>query len=74
MIQQLIIAFAVAVAALYLVWSFAGPQRRQRGLDALARRGLLQGWAARHRARLLASGCEHCSASSRHAALRSPRP
>ena len=49
MLQQLIIALAVLVAAAYVVWSFMPMQRRQWLLDLLARHGLLVRWAAKHR-------------------------
>lgn len=66
MVQQLIITLAVAVSAAYMIWSFSGPARRQRWLDALARRGLLVRTAARHRARLGAAGCGNCAAAGTH--------
>jgi hypothetical protein len=68
--QQLIIALAVGVSAAYMVWSFSPLSRRQRWLDALAGRGLLVRAAARHRARLGASGCGNCSAAGTHSVRR----
>jgi len=64
--QQFIIAAAVLVAGFYVVWSFMPMMRRQRLLDALARHGLLVRAAAKHRARLGAPGCGHCSAAAAH--------
>jgi hypothetical protein len=64
--QQLIVALAVAFSIAYMSWSFSPPARRQRWLDALAARGLLVRWAARHRARLATPGCGNCAASGTH--------
>jgi hypothetical protein len=66
MLQQLLVALAVAVATLYMIWSFSPPARRQRWLDRLASRGLLVRAAARHRARLAAPGCGNCGSAGRH--------
>jgi len=66
MLQQLIIAAAVLIAAAYVVWSFMSMQRRQWLLDALARYGVLVRWAAKHRARLATPGCGNCSAAAEH--------
>jgi hypothetical protein len=66
MLQQLIIAVAVLIAAGYVVWSFMPMMRRQRLLDALARHGLLVRTAAKHRARLATPGCGNCSAAEAH--------
>jgi hypothetical protein len=66
MMQQLIIALAVGIAAAYLVWTFSPMPRRQRWLDHLASRGVLVRTAARHRARLGAAGCGNCAAAATH--------
>jgi type III secretory pathway component EscT len=66
MLQQLIIAAAVLVAAAYVIWSFMPMQRRQWLLDGLARHGVLVRWAAKHRARLATPGCGNCSAAAEH--------
>jgi hypothetical protein len=70
MIQQLIVALAVAVSAAYVIWTFSSLARRQRWLDALARRGVLARVAARHRARLATPGCGNCPAAGTHPARR----
>jgi len=66
MLQQLVIAVAVLFAAGYVIWTFTPAVRRQHWLDALASHGVLTQTAARHRARLVASGCSHCSAAGHH--------
>jgi len=63
MLQEALIALIVLVASVYVVWTFMPPTRRQALLDRLASMGLLRQLAARHRARLGASGCAHCSAN-----------
>ncbi|HEX4024990.1 MAG TPA: hypothetical protein VHX52_09855 [Steroidobacteraceae bacterium] len=74
MLQQLIIALAVLFAAGYVIWTFTPAARRQRWLDALASRAVLTRAAARHRARLSASGCSHCSSADRHAHTHRRKP
>ncbi len=66
MMQEFIVALAVAVSTAYMIWSFTPPARRQRWLDALAGRGLLVRAAARHRARLATPGCGNCAAAGTH--------
>jgi hypothetical protein len=69
--QTAVALVAVTVSLLYTVWSFMSVTRRQRVLDALARRGMLQQVAARHRAKLaLPGGCGKCSAAGAHKVLR----
>ncbi|HEY2417786.1 MAG TPA: hypothetical protein VGH84_07700 [Steroidobacteraceae bacterium] len=62
MLQQLIIAALVLVAAGYVIWSFMPMQRRQWLLDLLAARGLAVRVAAAHRKRLVTPGCGNCAA------------
>ncbi len=63
LLQQLVIALAVLIAAGYVLWSFMPMQRRQWLLDALARRGIAVRAAVAHRARLSAPGCGNCPAA-----------
>lgn len=63
MLQQLMIAVLVLFAGGYVVWSFMSMQRRQWLLDVLAARGVLVGFAARHRARMALPGCSNCSSA-----------
>jgi hypothetical protein len=63
MLQEALVALFVLIASVYVVWTFMAPTRRQVLLDHLAFVGLLRQLAARHRARLGASGCAHCSAN-----------
>jgi len=74
MLQQIIIALLVLVAAGYCVWTFMPMQRRQRLLDALASHGVLVQVAARHRRRLAAPGCSSCSAAGQHASMQTQTP
>jgi hypothetical protein len=60
--QSLLMAGVVVCATAYVVWTFLPMARRQQLLDVLARLGLFRAAAARHRARLTASGCAACSA------------
>jgi len=62
--QSLLMIVVVAAATTYVIWTFLPALRRQRLLDALASVGLLRGVAARHRAKLSASGCAGCAAHS----------
>jgi type III secretory pathway component EscT len=64
MLQQLIIAAAVLIAAVYVLWSVMPLIRRQRLLDVLAARGVLVRFAARHRAQLATPGCGNCAAAA----------
>ncbi len=64
MLQWIIIAVVVLFATGYAVWTFMPLHRRQGVLDLLAARGILAGAATRHRARLAAPGCAHCSAAT----------
>jgi hypothetical protein len=64
--QSLLMIVVVACAAVYVVWTFLPALRRQQLLDALAALGLLRAAAARHRAKLTASGCAGCAAHSGH--------
>jgi hypothetical protein len=64
--QQAVIAVLVLMAAGYVTWTFLSMRARQKLLEALAARGLLKGFAARHRARLAIPGCSNCSAASDH--------
>jgi len=64
--QQAIIVLLVAMAAGYVTWTFLSLRARQRLLEALAARGVLKGFAVRHRARLATPGCSNCSAASDH--------
>jgi hypothetical protein len=66
MLQQLIIAALVLVAAGYVIWSFMPMQRRQWLLDLLAARGLAVRAAAAHRKRLATPGCGNCAAAGEH--------
>lgn len=70
MSQWLIVMGLIAVAAGYVTWGFMTTPARQRLLDALARRGLLRAYAARHRARFTDSTCSRCSAAGTHRPLR----
>jgi len=68
--QQCMMALLVAFAAGYVVWTFLSLGARQRLLDVMAARGVLVGFAARHRARLALPGCSHCASAGdtgRHA-------
>jgi hypothetical protein len=66
MLQQLIIAGLVLLAAAYVVWSFMPMSRRQWLLDHLAARGIAAHAAAAHRKRLATPGCGNCAASGDH--------
>ena len=66
LLQQLIIALLVLLAAVYVTWSFLPMQRRQWLLDLLAARGLAVRAAAAHRKRLSTPGCGNCAAASEH--------
>ena len=71
MLQQIIIALLVLMAAGYVVWTFMTMSRRQRLLDWLAAYGVARGAAARHRARLATPGCGNCAAADRrHGAVK----
>jgi hypothetical protein len=60
--QQWMIALLVVLAAGYVIWTFLSLRARQGLLDMMAARGVLVGFAARHRARMTLPGCSHCSA------------
>jgi hypothetical protein len=66
MLQGLIVAGLVALAALYAIWSFLPMGTRQRLLDALAGRGIAVRAAAAHRRRLTLPGCGNCAAAGEH--------
>jgi hypothetical protein len=72
MLQWIVIAVVVLLAAGYVVWTFLPLRQRQGLLDALAARGLLKATAARHRAQLATPGCAHCSPDAR--SLHHPAP
>ena len=66
LLQQIIIALLVSLAAMYVTWSFMPMQRRQWLLDLLAARGLAVRGAAAHRKRLATPGCGNCAAAGEH--------
>ena len=66
MLQQLIIALLVLIAACYVAWTFMPMSRRQRLLDWLAAHGVARHAAAVHRARLATPGCSNCAGAGRH--------
>jgi hypothetical protein len=71
--QQWMIALLVVLAAGYVVWTFLSLRARQALLDLIAARGVLVGFAARHRARMTLPGCSNCSSAGdagKHAARR----
>jgi len=70
LLQQLVIALAVLIAAGYVLWSFMPMQRRQWLLDALAARGIATRAAAAHRRRLATPGCGNCPATGEQAPQR----
>jgi len=77
LVQQIVIALAVLVAAGYVLWSFMSMQRRQWLLDALAAHSIAVRAAAAHRRRLATPGCGNCSTPSeqvREQARRRHRP
>jgi hypothetical protein len=68
--QQWMIALLVVLAAGYVIWTFLSLRARQALLDVMAARGVLVGFAVRHRARMTTPGCGNCSAADatgRHA-------
>jgi len=66
LLQQLIVAICVLLAAGYVVWTLMPMPRRQRLLDALAAHGVAVRAAAAHRRRLATPGCGNCPGAAEH--------